>query len=130
MSRVPAYRRVIAWVLIWAFPFPVTTEVSAQQLMPHMESCLEWDDSDGQFGAASDCKTSTTILFMALPDGRVIEQEVPPGGRFRSGAAQPRIWMFTACPVGYVPNVQFSADNADIILPSLYHCLLQTRPGA
>ena len=36
--------------------------------------------------------------------------------------------MFTACPVGYAPNVRFAAENKAAILDSLYNCL-SARPG-
>jgi hypothetical protein len=133
MIRAAACRRLAAAALISACLFPAATAASAQQLMPHMESCLEWGESDGQLEAVNNCTAPTTILFMVLAEGRVITQDVPPGGRFGSGAPEPvgpNTWMFTACPVGYVPSVRFSTDNADVILPSLYHCLRQGGPGA
>ena len=101
--------------------------------MAHMEACLEWGDFDGQFGAVNICNKPMTILFMTLADGQVTTQEVPSYGRFHSGAAKPvgtDAWMFTACPIGYVPNVRFSQDNADVILPSLYNCRRQGRPDS
>jgi len=133
MIPSPAYRRMVAAALIWAALFPPTTTASAQELMPHMESCLEWDGIDGQWGAVNTCNAPTTILFMVLADGRMITQDVSPGGRFSSGPAAPnRIgpWMYTACPIGYAPSVRFSAENADIIVPSHYHCVRQGRPDA
>jgi hypothetical protein len=110
--------------LISACCFPFASTVSAQQSMAHMEACLEWGDVDGQFVAHNICNKPTTILFMTLVDGRIIEQEIAPGGRFETGASNPGpdAWMFTACPTGYVPSVRFSADNSDVILPSLYNC--------
>jgi hypothetical protein len=111
----------------------LTSTASAQQVMAHMEACLEWGDLDGQFGAVNICNKPMTVLFMTLADEHVTEQEVPPGGRFHSGAAKPvglDAWMFTACPTGYVPSVRFVAANANVILPSLYNCLRQGRPGA
>ena len=118
--------------LILSCPAALATTASAQQVMAHMEACLEWDDLDGQFGAVNICIKPTTVLFMTLDDERVIEQEVPGGGRFNSGAAKPvglDAWMCTACPIGYVPSVRFSAAHANVILPSLYNCR-QGRPGA
>jgi hypothetical protein len=112
---------------------PLTTIASAQPVMAHMEACLEWGDLGGQFGAANICNKPTTVLFMTLADEHVTEQEVAPGGHFNSGAAKPvglDAWMFTACPVGYAPSVRFVAANANVILPSLYNCLRQGRPGA
>jgi hypothetical protein len=133
MIRAFAYRRLAVAALISACLFPAATTASAQELMPHMESCLEWAHSDGQWGAVNSCNEPTTILFMWLADGRMITQDVSPGGRFSSGAAEPvgtNAWMYTACAVGYAPSVRFSADNADIIVPSHYHCVRQGRPGA
>jgi hypothetical protein len=121
MSR----RMVTAAMIAASFSPLAATAVSAQQSMAHMEACLEWGDFDGQFGALNICNKPTTILFMTLADGRITEQDVAPGGRFRSGAPEPAgadAWMFTACPPGYVPSVRFSADNSKVILPSLYNC--------
>ncbi len=119
------YRRMATAVLISVCFSSLTATASAQQSMAHMEACLEWGDFDGQFGALNICNKPTTILFMTLADGRITEQDVAPGGRFKSGAPQPvgtDAWMFTACPVGYMPSVRFSADNSGVILPSLYNC--------
>ena len=51
--------------------------------------------------------------------------ELPPGGRFVSEAewGQSGGFMFTACPVGYKPNVAFSVENKDAIGLSLYNCV-------
>jgi hypothetical protein len=125
-------RRVITAALVSACLFPLATDASAQDLMPHMESCLAWDDTDGQWGAVNTCNAPMIILFMVLADGRMITQEVSPGGRFSSGSKSTGIgpWMYTACPIGYAPSVRFSAENADVIVPSLYHCVRKGRPDA
>jgi hypothetical protein len=124
---------MVAAALIWACLFPVATPVSAQELMPHMETCLDWSHSDGQWGAVNYCNAPMTILFMVLADGRMVTQDVGPGERFGSGAPEPigtNAWMYTACAVGYSPSVRFAKDNADIIIPSHYHCVRQGRPDA
>jgi hypothetical protein len=130
---IPAftYRRLATVALILSCLAP--RAASAQPVMAHMEACLEWGDLDGHFGAVNICNKPTTVLFMTLADEHVTEQEVAPGGSFNSGAPKPvglDAWMFTACPVGYVPSVRFSAANANVILPSLYNCQQQGRPGA
>ena len=119
--------------LIWACLFPVVPSASAQDLLPHMESCLDWSHADGQWGAVNYCNAPMTILFMALPGGRMVTQDIGPGERFASGGPEPvgtNAWMYTACAVGYSPSVRFAQDNADIIIPSHYHCVRQGRPDA
>jgi hypothetical protein len=105
--------------------------VAAQQPMAHMEACTEWDYVDGEFGARNGCEKPIAILFMALGDQRIVQANVPPGARFKAGAHQPDLangWLFTACPVGYVPNVKFSVANGRTILDSLYNCLPAGSP--
>lgn len=133
MIGVPACRRLTAAALIWACLFPAAMTATAQELMPHMETCLDWNHTEGQWGAVNNCKEPTTIQFMVLADGPMITRDVPPGSRFNSGAPEPigvNAWMYTACPVGYSPSIRFAPDNADIIIPSHYHCVRQGRPGA
>jgi hypothetical protein len=131
--RTLAALRVAAAALAWTFLLSVAMPLSAQELLPHMESCLDWSHTDGQWGALNNCKGPTTIQFMVLADGPLITQDVPPGSRFNSGAPEPigvNAWMYTACPVGYTPNIRFVPANADIIIPSHYHCVRQGRPDA
>lgn len=126
MTRARRYARSCALVILAA------TGAAAQQVQAHMEACTRWDHGGGEFGTRNSCDTPTTILFMALGEQRVIERDVPPGAWFGSGAAGAELsrgWMFTACPVGYAPNVRFAAENKDAIMASLYNCL-PARPGA
>jgi hypothetical protein len=104
------------------------TTASAQQIKAHMEACTEWGRAGGEFGTRNSCNKPITILFMALGDQRVVEREVPPGAWFGPAADLSGGWMFTACPVGYAPNVRFAAENKTAILDSLYNCL-SARPG-
>ena len=127
------YRRVASVVALWACFFPAMASVSAQQTKAHMEACTEWGYVDGQFGTHNSCSKPITILFMAFGDARVVARDVPPGGYLSSGTTEPDLansWMFTACPLGYVPSVRFSTENATAILESLYNCHLPGRPGA
>jgi len=94
-----------------------------------MEACTRWVYAGGEWGTRNSCDSPVTIHFMALGNGRVVERDVAPAAWFGSGTADPGGWMFTACPVGYAPNVRFSAENKDAILDSLYNCL-PARPGA
>ncbi len=130
---MPKYRRIASVVALWACLFLAAASVSAQQTMAHMEACTEWDYFGGQMGTRNSCSKPIAILFMAFGDARVIAQDVPPGGHFNSGATEPDLansWMFTACPVGYVPSLRFSTENATAILESLYNCQLPGRPGS
>ena len=104
------------------------TDASAQQIKAHMEACTEWGRSGSEFGTRNSCDRPISILFMALGDQRVVEREVPPGAWFGPSADLSGGWMFTACPVGYAPNIRFAAENKTAILDSLYNCL-SARPG-
>ena len=48
-------------------------------------------------------------------------------GQFSSLVGQPSC---LACPLGYVPSVRFSTENATAILESLYNCQILGRPGS
>ena len=101
----------------------------AQSVRAHMEACTRWGHAGGEFGTANSCDTPIVILFMTLGDQRMIEREVPPGAWFGTPADLAGGWMFTACPVGYVPNLRFAVENKDAILVSLYNCLA-SRPDS
>ena len=105
---------------------------SAQQAVAHMEACTDWDFADGSFGTRNSCARPVAILFMTLAEQRIVQHDVPAGARFDAGASArdlQRGWLFTACPVGYLPNVRFSVANGQTILDSLYNCLPAGRPG-
>ena len=96
---------------------------AAQPVRAHMEACTRWDHAGPEFGTRNSCDSPIVILFMALGDQRVVERQLPPGARFGSAADLSAGWMFTACPVGYAPNVRFALENKSAILDSLYNCL-------
>lgn len=104
-------------------------DAAAQPVKAHMEACTRWGYAGGEFGTRNSCDTPLTMLFMGLGDQQVIEREVAPGAWFGSAADISHGWIFTACPVGYTPSVQFSAKNKDTIMVSLYNCL-PARPDA
>ena len=111
----------------------VASLASAQQPLAHMEACTQWDYTDGEFGTRNSCEKPVAILFMPLGEPRIMQRELAPGARFNSGATpsdMARGWLFTACPVGYVPNLKFSVANRQAILDSLYNCLPAGSPGA
>jgi len=98
----------------------------------HMEACVRWVHVDGQYLTQNNCDTAVAIQFMALSGGRVVEKDVMPGSQFESGSIDTTNgseMMFTVCPVGYVPNLKFSRENAEPISVSLYNCLPRARPG-
>jgi hypothetical protein len=103
---------------------------AAQQVKAHMEACTEWGRAGGAFGTRNSCDRPISILFMAFADQHVVERDVPPGAWFGPAAASDLSdgWMFTACPVGYAPNIRFAIENKTAILVSLYNCLA-ARPG-
>jgi hypothetical protein len=107
----------------------MASNAAAQQVKAHMEACTQWARAGSGVGTRNSCDRPISILFMALVDQHVVERDVAPGAWFESGATDlSGGWMFTACPVGYVPNIRFAAENKTAILDSLYNCL-PTRPG-
>ena len=68
----------------------------------------------------------TRFMFMSFDDGHVMQSEIAPGAWFdtsrRAGAVE---FMFTACPVGYIPSLRFAVENKGPISDSLYNC----QPG-
>jgi hypothetical protein len=107
------------YVLSCAFLILAAADATAQPIKAHMEACTRWDYAGGEFGTYNRCDNPLTVLFMALGDQRIIERDVPPGAWFGSGADLSRGWIFTACPVGYAPNVWFAIENTDVIMDSL-----------
>ena len=98
----------------------------------HMEACVRWIGTAGQFLTLNSCDTAITIQFMALADGRVVARDVQPGNQFESGPMDPAKsteMIFTVCPVGYRPSVRFAPENAETISESLYNCLPLGKPG-
>ena len=101
-----------------------TGAVAQEGASAHMEGCLIWS-GQGAVGARNECSRPITLMFMTFDDQQVVTAELPPGGRFVSEAewGRPGGFMFTACPVGYKPNVAFSLENKDAIGLSLYNCV-------
>jgi hypothetical protein len=109
-----------------------TAAPAQQQSRAHMEACVEWTVANGRIGTRNSCSKPITVLFMAHGDTRTVPGDVPPGGWFDSGAtfaSAPDGFMFTVCPVGYLPSVRFSPENKAPIVESLYNCL-PGRPNA
>lgn len=96
---------------------------------PHMEGCLVWSVIDGTVGARNECARAFTLLFMVLDSGGKVEAEIAAGGTFNSGMAPGPTYMFTVCPVGYMPSVRFVPENQATIIDSLYNCVVG-RPDA
>ena len=92
----------------------------------HMEGCLVWASAKGNLVVQNECSRPTTFMFMSFDDGHVVQSEIAPGAWFdtgrRAGEAE---FMFTACPVGYVPSLRFAIENKAPISDSLYNC----QPG-
>jgi hypothetical protein len=117
-------------LLACALAILAAPEVAAQQVKAHMEACTEWSHAGGAVGTRNSCDRTISIQFMAIADQHVVERDVAPGAWFDSGAVSDLSggWMFTACPVGYAPNIRFVVENKAAILDSLYNCL-SARPG-
>jgi hypothetical protein len=90
----------------------------------HMEGCLVWSGK-GAVGTRNECSRPITLMFMTFDDQQVTTAELAPGGRFVSDTewGQSGGFLFTACPVGYKPNVAFSIENKEAIGLSFYNCV-------
>ena len=92
----------------------------------HMEGCLIWSVAKGNLVVRNECSRAMTLQFMSFDDQHVMQSEVAPGAWFdtgrRPGEAE---FIFTACPVGFVPSVRFAVENKKAISESLYNC----QPG-
>lgn len=98
-----------------------------QSSVAHVEDCAVWGYRDNDhFGAINKCKDPMRIQFMLTNDQRVIEREVKPGEFFDTELTSNQVertrWLFTACPVGYVPSVPFLLKHEDEIQASRYNC--------
>jgi len=92
----------------------------------HMEGCLVWSADNGKLVVHNECGRPTTFMFMSFDDDSVVQSEVAPGAWFDTGRrAGEGEFMFTACPVGYVPSLRFAIENKGPISDSLYNC----QPG-
>ena len=112
-----------------------TAEAMAQEKVSraHMEACVRWVYAGGEYSTLNSCDTTVNIKLMALQSGQVFEGDVRPGETFIAGPlaqGDPGTMMFTVCPLGYVPSLKFSAENAQPIIVSLYNCLPRSRPDA
>lgn len=89
-----------------------------------MEGCLIWSGS-GPVAVRNECSRPIALQFMTFDDQQTTTSDLPPGGRFVSDVqwGQSGGFLFTACPIGYRPNVRFAVENKDIIGPSLYNCV-------
>ena len=92
----------------------------------HMEGCLVWSAAKGSLAVRNECSRPMTFTFMSFDDGKVLQSEVAAGAWFDTGLRGGEAgFMFTACPVGYVPSLRFAIENKGPISDSLYNC----QPG-
>ncbi len=118
-----------AWLGALAVLAPLVASAQQHPWKAHMEACTEWKHPGARIGTRNECNRPVTIMFMDYGDRRVVENDVPPGGWFDSGVDGPSPgYMFTVCPVGYVPSVKFSLENQAAIIQSLYNCLPRDKP--
>ena len=118
--------RSILWISkLGLLALAVASPARAQEdTRAHMEGCLVWS-GQGQVGVRNECSRPIALLFMTFDVQQTVTAELPPGGRYVSEAewGQSGGFMFTACPVGYKPNMAFSVENKDAIGLSLYNCV-------
>ncbi|MBN9490795.1 MAG: hypothetical protein J0H44_26465 [Alphaproteobacteria bacterium] len=120
-------------LLLSALSLMIASLAAAQSsTRAHMEACTEWKREGGHIGTRNDCNRPVAIKFMAYDGSHLLEADVPPGGWFDSGVVDGSIegYLFTVCPVGYIPSVRFSLENAAPIADSLYNCLPLNKPDA
>jgi hypothetical protein len=123
------------WLLMGALLAVPALAMAQQpkQSRAHMEACVRWIATAGQYLTLNSCDTAISIQFMALADGRTVERDVLPGNQFESGPmdpTKPTEMIFTVCPTGYRPSVRFARENAETISESLYNCLPLGKPGS
>jgi len=97
----------------------------------HMEACVRWALAGDRFVTRNSCDMPISIQFMTLYDGHITDKNLMPGGRFESDpvdADRAAEMMFSACPVGYRPNLRFAVENAEAIRVSLYNCVPPGKP--
>lgn len=128
-QKLPAnFGDIFCFVIIGNFRNvdPRSAAIFPQTSVAHVEDCTEWRYRDDRFGAVNNCKDSSSIQFMLTKDQRVIEREVKPGEFFDTRLTRNQVegshWLFTACPVGYVPSVPFSLKYQDELQGSRYNC--------
>jgi hypothetical protein len=116
--------RHVALALALAVLLAVAGAEAQEASHAHMEGCLIWS-GQGAIGVRNECSRPITFLFMNADDQQVISTELPPGGRFVSDVqwGQSTGFLFTACPVGYRPNMRFALENKEPIGLSLYYCV-------
>lgn len=115
---------LLAAVVTGALTATATGAAAQEGTSAHMEGCLVWS-AQGAVGVRNECSRPIAFLFMTFDDRQVSTAELPPGGRFVADVdwGRPGGFMFTACPVGYRPNVAFSLENKEAISLSLYNCV-------
>ena len=121
--------RWLAAVVVLALP--ALAAAQQKESRAHMEACLRWSLAGDRFVTRNSCDTPVSILFMTLYDGHITEKNVAPGGRFESDpvdADRTAEMMFSACPIGYRPNLRFAVENAEPIRVSLYNCVPPGKP--
>ena len=103
------------------------TAVIAQETAPHLEKCTVWSFNNDRFVTINNCTEPVTIQFMLMSNQNVVYRDVKPGEVFDTGLSSEAFknsgWLFTTCPVGYSPSVEFLLKNKDVILPSKYECV-------
>lgn len=121
--------RVAGCLLASAFlgPLHSATEPGSGDTRLHLEACIRWTEQNGSFGFRNECGEPVALLFVQLNGERRFDRVVKPEERFDTGVTEKAInetgWLFTACPVEYVPNQPFTVENQVQISKGQYECV-------
>jgi hypothetical protein len=112
--------------LAFAFLLLAIPAVQAQErTAAHMEGCLVWNRPPGTVMVGNECSRSISLKFMDLETQKSQTVELAPRQRLATDTewGHPAGFMFTACPMGFRPSVEFSVENQKAISASLYNCV-------
>ena len=127
-------------VLVWAF-IAETAAASPRILVryggdsdhtPHLEACEHWQRIGDRYIFTNICDTPLAIMLMVRTSRRTVTFILPPGGKIEPTIPAPEMAtgaFWTACPLGYEPNVPVTPEYDRIITAASYHCVLARRPG-
>ncbi len=119
--------RTAVALLLMAMATAATVAAQAQErTAAHMEGCLVWNRPPGTVMVGNECSRSISLKFMDLETQKSQTVELAPRQRLATDTewGQPAGFMFTACPMGFRPSVEFSVENKQAISASLYNCVV------
>lgn len=96
--------------------------------LPHIESCVKWQEFDGLWGGKNLCAEDIDIQFFLVSKGQTSGAILAPGDVFLTGFDKDQVdaddWMYTACPSGYQSTASFF-DHEIKVRRSQYYCRLK-----